>query len=161
MLNHSPQIQKNNVQFCLDISGPTNYGVSWQTRHFIQISTRLSKNHSTNFCQSDSTAKISKGLDSGLLTGTISIDLQKAFDTIDRNILLLKMSSLGFALEVIDWYKSFLSSRKFHVNVHDKLSTSAELRCGVPQGSILGPLPFLLYINDTPQDLDCDLFLYS
>ena len=71
------------------------------------------------------------------------------------------MSSLGFALEVIDWYKSLLSSRKFHVNVHDKLSTPAELRCGVPQGSILGPLPFLLYINDTPQDLDCDLFLYS
>ena len=57
----------------------------------------------------------------------ILIDLQKAFDTIDHNILLLKMPSLGFSREVIDWYKSYLSSRKFHVNVHDKFSTSVDL----------------------------------
>ena len=86
------------------------------------------KNHSTDFCQSYLTGKISKGFDSGLLTGMILIDLQKTFDTIDYNILLLKLS-----LEVIDWHKSYLSSRKFHVNVHDKFSTSADLRCGVPQ----------------------------
>ena len=107
------------------------------------------------------TDKISKGFDSGLLTGVILIDLQKAFDTIDHNILLLKMPSLGFSREVIDWYKSYLSSRKFHVNFHDKFSTSSDLRCGVPQGSILGPLLFLLYINDMPQAVDCDLFLYA
>ena len=79
------------------------------------------KNHSTNFCLCYLADKISKGLDTGLLTGVILIDLQKAFDTIDHNILLLKMPSLGFSHEVIDWYKSYLSSRKFHVNVHDKL----------------------------------------
>ena len=101
------------------------------------------KNHSTDFCMSYLTDKISKGFDSGLLTGVILIDLQKAFDTIDHNMLL----------------KSYLSSRKFHVNVHDKFSTSADLPCGVPQGSILGPLLFLLYINDMPQAVDCDLFL--
>ena len=55
-------------------------------------------------------------------------------------MLLLKMPSLGFSREVIDWYKSYLSSRKFHVNVHDKLMT--DLRCGVPRGYILGPLLF-------------------
>ena len=114
------------------------------------------KNHSTDFCQSYLTGKISKGFDSGLLTGMILIDLQKTFDTIDYNILLPKLS-----LEVIDWHKSYLSSRKFHVNVHDKFSTSADLRCGVPQGSILGPLLFLLYINDMPQAVDCDQFLYA
>ena len=86
------------------------------------------KNHSTNFCLSYLTNKISKGFDSGLLTGVILIDLQKAFNTIDHNILLLKMPSLRFSREVIDWYKSYLSSRKFHVNVHDKLPTSADLR---------------------------------
>ena len=86
----------------------------------------------------------------------ILIDLQKAFDTIDHNILLLKMPSLGFSREVIDWYKSYLSSRKFYVNVHDKFSTSADLRCGVPQGSILGPLLFLLYINNMPQHKDLE-----
>ena len=119
------------------------------------------KNYSTNFCLSYLTDRISKGFDSGFHTGMILIDLQKAFDTIDHNILLLKMPSLGFSREVIDWYKSYLSSRKFHVNVHDKFSTSADLRCGVPQKSILGPLLFLLYINDMPQAVDCDLFLYA
>ena len=89
----------------------------------------------------------------------ILFDPQKAFDTIDHNILLLKMLSLWFSCEVIDWYKSYLSSRKFHVSVHDKFFTSADLRCIVPQGSILGPLLFLLYINDMPQAVDCDLFL--
>ena len=98
------------------------------------------KNHFTDFCLSYLTDKISKGFGSGLLTGVILIDLQKAFDTIDHNILLLKIPLLGFLLEVIDWYKSYLSSRKFHVNVHGKFSTSADLQCGVPQGSILGPL---------------------
>ena len=126
-----------------------------------KFQSRFRKNHSTDFCLSYLTDKISKGFDSGLLTGVILIDLQKAFDTIDHNILLLKMPSLGFSREVIDWYKSYLSSRKFHVNVHDKFSTSADLRCGVPQKSFLGPLLFLLYINDMPQAVDCDLFLYA
>ena len=66
------------------------------------------------------------------------------------------MPSLGFSREVIDWYKSHLSGRKFHVNVHDRFSTSANLRCGFSQGSILEPLLFLLYINDMPQAVDCD-----
>ena len=119
------------------------------------------KYHSTDFCLSYLTDKISKGFDSGLLTGVILIDLQKAFDTIDHNILLQKMSSLEISREVIDWYKSYLSSRKFHVNVHGKFSASADLRCGVPQGSIVGPLLFLLYIKDIPQSVDCDQFLYA
>ena len=119
------------------------------------------KNHSTDFCLSYLTDKISKGFDSGLITEVILIDLQKAFDTIDHNILLLKMPSLGFSREVVDWYKSYLSTRKFHANVHDKFFTSVDLRCRVPQGSILERLLFLLYINDMPQAVDCDLFLYT
>ena len=59
------------------------------------------------------------------------------------------------------WLIGLDHSRKFHVNVLDKFSTTVELRCGVPQGSILGPFLFLLHINDTTQAADCDLFLYA
>ena len=50
------------------------------------------------------------------------------------------MQSLGFSCEVIDWYKKYLPNRKFHVNVHDRFSISADLQCAVPPGSILEPL---------------------
>ena len=126
-----------------------------------KFQSRFPKYHSTDFCLPYLTGKISKGFDSGLLTRMILTDLQKAFDTIDHNILLLKMPSLGFSREVVDWYKSYLSTRKFHANVHDKFFTSVDLRCRVPQGSILERLLFLLYINDMPQAVDCDLFLYA
>ena len=119
------------------------------------------KNHSTHFCLSYLTDKISNGFNSGLLTGMILIDLQKAFDTIDHYILLQKLPPFGFSNEVIDWFRSYLHIRKFHVNVHDKFSTTAKLRCRVLQRSILGPLLFLLYINDMPQAVHCDLFLYE
>ena len=101
------------------------------------------KNHFTDFFQSYLTDKISKGFDSGLLTGVILIDLQKAISTVDHNILLLKMPLLGFSHEVIDWYKSYLSSKKFHVNIYGKFSVFVDLRCGIPQGSTLGSLLFM------------------
>ena len=85
------------------------------------------KNHSTDCYLSYLTDKISKGFDFGLLTRMILIDHQKAFGTIDHNILLLKMPLLGFSREVVDWYKLYLSGWKFHVNVHDKFSNSADL----------------------------------
>ena len=73
--------------------------------------------YSTVFCTSYITDKIPKAFDYALLSRMILIDFQKSFDTTDHNILLIKVPSLGFSLEVIDWYKSYLSSRKFHVNV--------------------------------------------
>ena len=91
----------------------------------------------------------------------ILIDLQKAFDTIDHEILIKKMPHIGFSDNAIRWFKSYLSNRKFRVNIDEKYSSPAELNCGVPQGSILGPLLFLLHVNDMPQAVDCELFLYA
>ena len=96
-----------------------------------------------------------------MLTGMILIDLQKAFDTINHDIFLSKISCLGFSKSAIAWYKSYLENRTFLVNVENKFSNPGNLTCGVPQGSILGPLIFLLYVNDMSTSVDCDLLLYA
>ena len=117
--------------------------------------------HSTNSCLSYLTDKVQRGFEKGLLTGMILIDLQKAFDTIDHQILLKKMKYLGFSLSSIKWFESYLEERTFSVQVEESLSSPGSLACGVPQGSILGPLLFLLYVNDMSQAVTCDLLLYA
>ena len=119
------------------------------------------KNHSTETSPSYLANKIMAGFDSGLLTGMILIDLQKAFHTINHDILLKKMVSLGFSNHSIKWFQLYLSDRSFRVNINSKYSSTAKIECGVPQGSILGPLLFLLCVNDMKQAVGCDLFLYA
>ena len=91
----------------------------------------------------------------------ILTDLQKAFDTVNHDILLKKMEFIGFSEETTKWFKSYLSNRKFKVHIKNTFSEPGNLLCGVPQGSILGPLLFLLYINDMPQTVNCELLLYA
>ena len=91
----------------------------------------------------------------------ILIDLQKAFDTIDHKILLNKLGYLGLSDDVVHWFKSYLTKRLNYVQIEDKLSTSSVVTCGVPQGSILGPLLFLIYVNDMSQAVNCELLLYA
>ena len=71
------------------------------------------------------------------------------------------MVHLGFSQATISWYKSYLTNRTFLVNVEKNLSSPVDLTCGVPQGSILGPLIFILYENDMSNSVDCDLLLYA
>ena len=104
--------------------------------------------------------KVLKGFDDGLVTGMILIDLQKVFDTINHDILLKKLSIIGFSDHTVKWFQSYLSNRKFTVNLENSFFEVSSISCGVPQGSILGPLLFLIYINDIPMAVECDLFLY-
>ena len=118
--------------------------------------------HSTETCLTHLSDSILKGCDKGLHTGMILIDLQKAFDTINYNILLEKMVFFKFSPATISWFKSYLTNRRFIVDVDSTLSEPADLVCGVPQGSILGPLLFLIYINDLPQAVkESDIRLYA
>ena len=95
------------------------------------------------------------------MTGMILIDLQKAFDTIDHDILLKKLSAIGFSNHTIGWFKTYLSNRLFRVNLGNCYSDPSNITCGVPQGSILGPLMFLIHVNDMPQAVKSNLFLYA
>ena len=119
------------------------------------------KNLSTDSCLTFLHNNILKGFDKGLKTGMILIDLQKAFDANDHDILLKKLSSNGFSNHSIGWFKSYLSNQLFRVNVENCYSDPSNIKCGVPQGSILGPLFFFLYMNDMAQDIKSNLYLYA
>ena len=119
------------------------------------------KNHSTDYCLSFLNDKILKGFDQGLMTGIILIDLQKAFDTIIHDILQQKLYAIGFSKHSVNWFRSYLINRTFLVNLGNAFSQPACVSSGVPQGSILGPLLFLIYINDMSQAVKCNLFLYA
>ena len=119
------------------------------------------KHYSTDTCLSYLTDRLRNGFEKGLLTGMILIDLQKAFDTIDHSILLEKMKCLNFSQSTIRWFTSYLSNRSFIVSVGKELSSRGKLNCGVPQRSVLGPLLFLLYVNDMPQAVNSELLLYA
>ena len=86
--------------------------------------------------------------------GALFIDLKKAFDTVDHEILLAKLDFYGPKGKELDWFKSYLENRRRYCKVNGKVSKTEVVNCGVPQGSRLGPLLFLVYINDLPNCLE-------
>ena len=119
------------------------------------------KNYSANTSLGHLTNKITAGFEKDLFTGMILIDLQNAFDTTDPHILRKKMKYLGFSKNVSAWFKSYFCKRKFKISINTSYSSPSNLLCGLPRGSALAPLLFLLYINDLPQAVVSDSLLYA
>ena len=104
---------------------------------------------------------IKKENDNGNYTGMVLLDLQKAFDTVDHSVLLQKLKALGLDKSAVGWFHSYLTNRE-QVSCNEGVHSEKKLiTCGVPQGSILGPLLFLIYVNDMALAVNCKLMLYA
>ena len=102
-----------------------------------------------------------KNQDKGQYTGMVILDLQKAFDTVNHKILISKLRAMGVGQAALKWFDSYLGGRKQTVAIPGVFSEFRTVTCGVPQGSILGPLLFLIYVNDMKAAVKCKLLLYA
>ena len=102
------------------------------------------------------------GMGKGLVTSAVFIDLAKAFDTIDHDVLIHKLKHYGVSDDSLLWFKDYFCARKQFVAIDSHRSEELDITCGVPQGSILGPLLFIVYINDLSCCMrNCSVSMYA
>ena len=120
------------------------------------------KNHSTQDAVTYFTACIRKGIDEGCVTAAVFVDFQKAFDTVNHQLLLKKLPGYCIKNHELGWFENYLTSRCQSAVYGNAQSAPQQIKSGVPQGSILGPILFSIYINDWPNRLfQSKILLYT
>ena len=113
----------------------------------------LEKNKSTSGAFTDLVDSIVTGLNNSEYGAVAYLDFQKAFDTINHRILLQKLKMSGMGPKLMHLLKNYLTNRKQKTKLNGNLSTLENIAVGVPQGSTIGPIMFIIYINDLPEVL--------
>ena len=104
---------------------------------------------------------IESGLNDKEEIGIVFLDISKAFDKIWHDGLLFKLKQIGIDMSLLKWFQSYLSDRTQYVVLNGSASSHEPVMAGVPQGSILGPLLFLIYINDITENIESDMTLFA
>ena len=132
---------------------------SSQVLHHSQFGFR--HKHSTTLLLATVVDDWARSLDSHQSVHSIFIDFAKAFDSVPHKRLLCKLEAYGVSGTLLNWFKAFLCDRRQRVVINGTASDWAPVLSGVPQGSILGPLLFILYINDLPNNLQCNIKMFA